>query len=40
MKFGNKALALHFFSLSLIHPTIKEKMTFEFEPDDHWDNYF
>ena len=40
IKFGNKALALHSFSLSLIHPTIKEKMTFEFKPDDYWDNYF
>ncbi len=40
IKFGNKALALHSFSLSLIHPTTKEKMTFEFEPEDYWDNYF
>ena len=40
IKFGNKAIALHSFSLSLIHPTTKEKMTFEFEPDNYWKNYF
>lgn len=40
IKFGKKALALHSYSLSLAHPTTKENMTFEFEPDDYWENYF
>lgn len=40
IKFGNKALALHAFSISLIHPTKKEKMIFNFNPDDYWNDYF
>lgn len=40
IKFGNKALALHAFSISLIHPTKKEKMIFDFKPDDYWNDYF
>ncbi len=40
IKFGNRAIALHSFSISLIHPTKKEKMTFKFEQDDYWDKYF
>ena len=40
IKFGDKAIALHSSSLSIIHPTTKEEMTFTARPAAIWQNYF
>jgi RluA family pseudouridine synthase len=40
IKFPNKALALHARSLALIHPTTKEEMRFEAEPEGIWPQEF
>lgn len=34
--FGDRALALHAYSLTIRHPTRKEKMTFTDPPDQNW----
>lgn len=40
IKFGDRAIALHSRSLSIIHPTTKEEMTFTARPATIWQNYF
>lgn len=39
-KYKEGAIALHARSLSITHPTLKERMTFTSEPDDSWDKLF
>lgn len=40
LKFGDRAIALHSSSLSIIHPTTKEEMTFTAKPAKSWQSYF
>lgn len=40
IKFGNRDIALHSSSLSIIHPTTKEEMTFTAKPAKNWQSYF
>ena len=40
LKFGNRAIALHSSSLTIIHPTTKEEMTFTSKPEKSWQSYF
>jgi 23S rRNA pseudouridine1911/1915/1917 synthase len=40
VSFPNKAIALHARSLVLTHPTRKEEMRFEAEPEDFWPHEF
>jgi len=40
LKFGDRAIALHSSSLSIIHPTTKEEMTFTAKPARSWQSYF
>ena len=40
LKFGDRAIALHSSSLSIIHPTTKEEMIFTAKPAGIWRNYF
>jgi len=39
IKFGNKAIALHARSLTVIHPTLKEETEFTAEPESFWSDY-
>ncbi len=39
IKFPKRAIALHARSLSIIHPTLKEEMTFSCEPEGCWDDF-
>jgi 23S rRNA pseudouridine1911/1915/1917 synthase len=39
IKFGNKAIALHAHSLTVIHPTLKEKISFSVEPESFWSDF-
>jgi len=39
IKFPEKAIALHACSLSIIHPTLKEELTFSCEPEACWDDF-
>ncbi len=39
IKFPKRAIALHARSLSIIHPTLKEEMTFSCEPEACWDDF-
>ena len=40
IKFGERAIALHSSSLSIVHPTTKEKMIFTARPESLWREYF
>ncbi|MCG2715534.1 MAG: RluA family pseudouridine synthase [Candidatus Marinimicrobia bacterium] len=39
IKFPERAIALHARSLSIIHPTLKEEMTFSCEQEAGWDDF-
>ncbi len=40
IKFPNKSIGLHAYSLTLSHPTKKDNMTFVSSPGDNWPEYF
>lgn len=40
IKFPKKTIGLHAFSLTIEHPTKKEKMTFTCHPGDNWPKFF